>query len=449
MQESVLETLDLQTIIPSLKARLDRAEARPVRGRVKCIRGIMVHAMLTQARVGELCYLRDPLTGRTIPAEVIGFEHDEALLTPVGELEGMSTRTEVIPTGQAMTITVGDHLLGAVISPSGERLDRVEGTVDGHDTRRYPLQAEPPAPFERSLIKEPLQLGIRAIDGLMTVARGQRVGIFGEPGIGKSSLLASIVKGTEADIIVLGLIGERGREVRELLDVQLGRRARARTVAVVATSDRPAIERVKAAYVATSVAEYYRDQGKNVLLLMDSITRYARAQREIGLAAGEPPTRRGYPPSFFAALPRLLERAGPGPHGTITALYTVLTEGDGTLDPVAEETKSILDGHIVLSAELAQRNHFPAIDVLRSRSRLMDTVASEAHRRWAGQVRELMARYADIELLLKVGEYTTGSDAMTDQAITQQGAIEAFLRQPTEERAAFAETVRRLASLAS
>jgi type III secretion protein N (ATPase) len=444
----MLEAFDLHAIIPALKTRLNKAESRPVRGRVKCIRGIMVHAMLTQARVGELCYLRDPLTGRTIPAEVVGFEHDEALLTPVGELEGMSTRTEVISTGQSMTIAVGDHLLGAVISPTGERLDQIEDRpVSG--AHRYPLQAEPPAPFERSLIKEPLQLGIRAIDGLMTVARGQRIGIFGEPGIGKSSLLASIVKGTEADIIVLGLIGERGREVRELLDVQLGRRARARTVAVVATSDRPAIERVKAAYVATTIAEYYRDQGKNVLLLMDSITRYARAQREIGLAAGEPPTRRGYPPSFFAALPKLLERAGPGRHGTITALYTVLTEGDGTLDPVAEETKSILDGHIMLSAELAQKNHFPAIDVLRSRSRLMDTVASDAHRRWAGQVRELMARYVDIELLLKVGEYTTGSDAMSDQAITQHGAIEAFLRQPAEERAAFAETLRRLASLSS
>jgi type III secretion protein N (ATPase) len=449
MQEQFVEASELDAIMPVLKSRLYTAEPRPVRGRVKCIRGIMVHATLTQARVGELCYLRDPLTGRSIPAEVVGFEQDEALLTPVGALDGMSTRTEVISTGESMTVAVGDHLLGAVISPTGERLDHTQDACLSRGAPRYPLQAEPPAPFERSLIKESLQLGIRAIDGLMTVARGQRIGIFGEPGIGKSSLLASIVKGTEADVIVLGLIGERGREVRELLDVQLGARARARTVAVVATSDRPAIERVKAAYVATSIAEYYRDQGKNVLLLMDSITRYARAQREIGLAAGEPPTRRGYPPSFFAALPRLLERAGPGLRGTITALYTVLTEGDGTLDPVAEETKSILDGHIMLSAELAQKNHFPAIDVLRSRSRLMDTVTSSAHQQWAGQVRELLARYADIELLLKVGEYVPGTDAKTDKAIAQQSAIEDFLRQPAEERAPMAVTLRRLARLAS
>ena len=246
--------------------------------------------------------------------------------------------------------------------------------------------------------------------------------------------------------MVLGLVGERGREVRELLDVQLGADARQRTVCVVSTSDRPAIERARAAMVATSVAEYFRDQGRDVLLLVDSLTRFARAQREIGLAAGEPPTRRGYPPSLFAALPRLLERAGPGgaSGGTITAIYTVLTEGDGMLDPVAEEARAILDGHIVLSADLARRDHFPAIDILASRSRLMENVANAEHRRDAGKMRELMARYRDVELLLQVGEYREGSDAATDEAIHKRAEVEAFLRQSRDDHSAFEDTLKQL-----
>src|SRR5690606_30994336 len=291
---------------------------------------------------------------------------------------------------------------------------------------------EPPAPFDRQLIEQPLQLGIRAIDGLLTLARGQRMGLFGEAGGGKSSLLASMVRGTEADVVVLALIGERGREVRELLDRHLDPTARARTVAVVATSDRPAMERVKAAYVATALAEHFRDQGRHVLLLMDSVTRFARAQREIGLAAGEPPTRRGYPPSLFAALPRLLERAGPGAMGSITGLYTVLTEGEGSQDPVAEEVMSILDGHIHLSQSLAQRNHFPAIDVLRSRSRLMDAVTRPLQRQTAARIRESLSRYRDIELLLQVGEYKAGNDPEIDAAIARKPVIDRFLRQATD-----------------
>jgi type III secretion protein N (ATPase) len=437
---------DFAAIVPRLAQRLHSAQPRPVRGRVRRIRGIMVYASLPMARIGELCQLYDPVTGRAIPAEVVGFENDEAVLTPIGELEGLSTRCEVIPTGELLSVPVGEHLLGRVISPLGEWLDGDRGTQP-LQVQRYPVHAEPPAPFSRLLIKDPLQLGIRAIDGLLTVARGQRVGIFGEPGVGKSSLLASIVKGTDADVIVLGLIGERGREVRELLDVQLDAAARARTVAVVATSDRPAMERVKAAHVATSLAEYFRDQGKHVLLLMDSVTRFARAQREIGLAAGEPPTRRGFPPSFFAALPRLLERAGPGAVGTITGLYTVLVEGDGSLDPVAEEVTSILDGHIVLSAALAQRNHFPAIDVLRSRSRLMEAVSRPLQRRCAAAIRESMAQYDEVELLLRVGEYRSGTDAGIDAAVARQPAIEAFLRQPADQYVSFGDTLKAMSGL--
>lgn len=437
---------DFGTLLPRLGERLDAAELRPLNGRVRRIRGLLVHASVEGTGIGELCYLRDPLNGRQVAAEVIGFEDEEVILSPIGDLHGMSTRAEVIATGGPQGVPVGDALLGRVISPLGRFIDAMPD--HGHEPlSRCPVHAEPPAPLSRQLIEHPMALGIRAIDGLLAVAQGQRVGIFGEPGVGKSSLLSAIVRGSDADVIVLGLVGERGREVRELLDVQLNAAARQRTVCVVATSDRPAIERARAAMVATTVAEYFRDQGRHVLLLVDSITRFARAQREIGLAAGEPPTRRGYPPSFFATLPRLLERAGPGVHGSITALYTVLTEGDGTLDPVAEETRAILDGHIVLSAELAKRNHFPAIDVLASRSRLMDTVITHEQRRRAGHIRELMARYRDVELLLQVGEYQEGNDPRSDEAVKQQAAIEAFLRQPATEYSDLDATLQRMSEI--
>jgi type III secretion protein N (ATPase) len=418
-------------LIPNLAERLRRAQPRPMRGTLRSIRGVLLRASVAGVRIGELCVLRDPGNGRELSAEVIGFDEDDAILSPIGSMEGLSTRTQILATGQALGVQVGDALLGRVLSPMGEFLDGPAPLAAG--LRGYPLHAEPPAPFTRQLIAQPMSLGVRAIDSLLTLGRGQRMGIFGEPGVGKSSLLASIVRNSDADVIVIGLIGERGREVRELLQGQLDADARARTVAVVATSDRPAAERVRAAYVATAHAEYHRDQGRNVLLLMDSLTRFARAQREIGLAVGEPPTRRGYPPSFFSALPRLLERAGPGATGSITALYTVLTEGEAAMDPVAEETRSILDGHIVLSAELAQRDHFPAIDVLRSRSRLMEQVASAEHKRMAARMRELIARRQQIELLIQVGEYAAGSDPLADEAIARHGAIEGFLRQPSHE----------------
>jgi len=433
----------LQPLMAQLGERLSQARPRPMKSTVRSIRGVLLRAKVAGVRIGELCLLNDPDTGRSLSAEVIGFEEDEAILSPIGSMQGLSTRTWIVATGETLGVSVGDGLLGRVVSAMGEVLDDPSMPVIG-PLQRYPLHAEPPSPFSRQLISQPLALGIRSVDGLLTMAQGQRMGIFGEPGVGKSSLLASIIRHTDADVIVIGLIGERGREVRELLDVQLDAQARARTVAVVATSDRPAAERVRAAFVATAMAEYHRDQGRNVLLLMDSLTRFARAQREIGLAVGEPPTRRGYPPSFFAALPRLLERAGPGARGSISALYTVLTEGDASMDPVAEEVRSILDGHLVLSAELAQRNHFPAIDVLRSRSRLMDQVTNDEQRHLAMRVRELMARYADIELLIRVGEYSAGSDPLADEAIARHDAIEQFLRQSAEQPCGPHATLRHL-----
>lgn len=437
-------------LIRRLRRRALTSDTRPVHGRVRRITGIIVHATAPMVRIGELCYLRDPVSGTTVPAEVVGFEDEEAVLTPIGDLEGMSTRAEVIATGKTLQIPVGEGLLGRVLNPLGEVLDLAEDrTVPLVTGTYYPTHRPPPNALQRDLITHPLQLGIRAIDGLLTVARGQRVGIFGEPGVGKSSLLSAIVRGTKADVVVIGLVGERGREVREFIERQLGEEGRKRSVVVVATSDRPAIERVKAAYCATAIAEYFRDQGQDVLLLMDSVTRFARAQREIGLAAGEPPTRRGYPPSLFAALPRLLERAGPGRGGTITALYTVLTEGDRTLDPVAEETKAILDGHIMLSSSLAERNFFPAIDVLKSRSRLMESVAGKAHREHAAHIRALLARYEEIELLLRVGEYERGVDALSDEAIVKREAIEAFLRQDDNEFSSLDTTEELLKRVAS
>ncbi|MES0097648.1 FliI/YscN family ATPase [Mesorhizobium sp. M0019] len=418
----------LASIIPNLRSGLRDDTGRPRKGRVRRVAGTVIHATVEEARIGEICELVDPRTGRVTKAEVVGLMDEMAILVPLGDLAGLSNLTEVVATGRDQQVPVGPSLLGRVISALGEPLDGKPLSPDGI-TGSYPVNAYPPSPLERGLISQPIQLGIRALDALLTCARGQRVGIFGEPGVGKSILLSDIVSGTDADVAVVALVGERGREVREFLEQQLGPEGRARAIVVVATSDRPAIERVKAAYVATSIAEYFRDQGKHVLLAMDNLTRFARAHREIGLAAGEPPTRRGFPSSLFAVLPRLLERSGTGRVGSITSLYSVLLEGDGTLDPVAEEVQALLDGHVFLSSELAQRNHFPAIDVLRSRSRLMDAVVAPEHRSDAGHLRELLARYADIELLLRVGEYEKGSDPVADEAVAKIDVINAFLRQ--------------------
>ncbi|TWG99544.1 type III secretion protein N (ATPase) [Mesorhizobium sp. J18] len=437
----------LSGIVPRLRERLREDGARPRIGRVRRVVGVVIHAAVDEVRLGEICDLVDPKTGRRAKAEVVGFSDEEAVLVPLGDLTGLSSLTEVVPTGKDLQIPVGPGLLGRVISALGEPLDNRPWPPEGI-AGSYPVHAYPPPPLSRVLISEPIQLGVRALDGFLTCARGQRMGIFGEPGVGKSVLLADIVRGTDADVAVVALVGERGREVREFVERQLSSEGRARTVIVAATSDRPAIERVKAAYVATTIAEYFRDHGKHVLLAMDNITRFARAQREIGLASGEPPTRRGFPSSLFAALPRLLERSGPGEHGSITGLYSVLTEGDGTLDPVAEELQALLDGHTFLSTDLARRDHFPAIDVLRSRSRLMESVVPPAHRAAAGKLRALMARHADIELLLRVGEYEKGADPLADEAIRKIDRINDFLRQVPGTRVTLAQTQNQMQEIA-
>jgi type III secretion protein N (ATPase) len=312
-----------------------------------------------------------------------------------------------------------------------------------------PVEGAAPPPLARAAVARPLPLGLRAVDGLLTCAEGPRIGIFGPPGSGKSSLIARILGGAEADVFVLALVGERGREVREFLERHLGPEQRRRSVVIAATSDRPALERMRAASVATAVAEWFRDCGRRVVLLVDSVTRLARALREVGLAAGEPPTRRGFPPSVFATLPRLLERAGQGECGSITGFYTVLVEGELESDPVAEEVKSILDGHIVLSPRLAEADHHPAIDVLASRSRVMEAAATEDHRAAAAAIRRLIARHAEVEFLARVGEYRAGSDPLADEALRKIGAINDFLRQPAPAPEAFARTLAALRELAA
>jgi ATP synthase in type III secretion protein N len=417
-----------------------------IKGRVTQVIGTIIKAVVPAVKVGEVCILRQPGEDFEMKAEVVGFLKDAALLTPIGDMYGISATTEVMPTGRAHMVPVGDGLLGRVLDGLGQPMDFDErGPLEAD--RFYPVFADAPDPMKRRVIKDPVPLGVRAIDSLLTCGEGQRMGIFAAAGGGKSTLLGMLVKGAAVDVTVVALIGERGREVREFIEHELGDEGRRKAVIVCATSDKSSMERAKAAYVATAIAEYFRDQGKKVLFLMDSVTRFARAQREIGLAAGEPPTRRGYPPSVFATLPKLMERVGMNDKGSITALYTVLVEGDDMTEPIADETRSILDGHIVLSRALASANHYPAIDVLASASRVQNNVIESTHKKAAGRMRELMAKYADIELLVKIGEYKAGTDKLADEAISKIDTIRSFLKQGTKERIEFDDTIGKLGEI--
>lgn len=417
-----------------------------IKGRVTQVIGTIIKAVVPAVKIGEVCILRQPGEEFEMKAEVVGFARDAALLTPIGDMYGISATTEVMPTGRAHMVPVGDGLLGRVLDGLGNPLDLEErGPLEAD--KFYPVFADAPDPMKRRVIKDPVPMGVRVIDAMLTCGEGQRMGIFAAAGGGKSTLLGMLVKGAEVDVTVIALIGERGREVREFIEHELGPEGRKRAVIVCATSDKSSMERAKAAYVATAIAEYFRDQGRKVLFLMDSVTRFARAQREIGLAAGEPPTRRGYPPSVFATLPKLMERVGMNDKGSITALYTVLVEGDDMTEPIADETRSILDGHIVLSRALAASNHYPAIDVLSSASRVQNNVIKPEHRAAAGRLRELMAKYADVELLVKIGEYKRGSDVTADEAIDKIDEIRTFLKQGTRERSEFPTTIRSLCDI--
>jgi len=427
---------------------LDEAIPIEVKGRVVQVVGTIVKAVVPGVKIGEVCLLRNPHDDLEVRTEVVGFSKQAALLTPLGELYGISSATEVVPTGKSLMVPVGPGLLGRVLDGLGNPVDyATRGPIQAEAW--YPVYADPPNPLQRKIISQPLSLGIRVLDGLLTCGVGQRMGIFAAAGGGKSTLLAMLAKGAEVDVNVLALIGERGREVREFIEKDLGEEGLKKSVVVVSTSDRSSMERLKAAYVATAVAEYFRDKGKKVLMMMDSVTRFARAQREIGLAAGEPPTRRGFPPSVFSNLPKLMERAGQSDKGSITALYTVLVEGDDMTEPVADETRSILDGHIVLSRKLAAANHYPAIDVLASVSRVMGAVVSAEHKKAAAKFRELLAKYNEVELLVRIGEYRKGTDPSTDEALEKIDRLNGFLRQGLHEKSSFDETVQRLIDLAS
>lgn len=423
--------------------------SRPIHGRLVHAVGTVLRAVMPEARLGDLCRLEDPGLPRPLMAEVVGLAGDEAILAPIGNMRGLSSGALVIASRDVLRVPTGTGVLGRVLDGLGRPLDAAARGPLAAACTMQPCEAEPPEALDRALVHSPLQLGLRAVDGLLTCGEGQRIGIYGEPGGGKSTLMAQLVRGAAVDVVVVGLIGERGREVRDFIENQISAETRRRTVLVVATSDRPAVERMKAAMTATAIAEGFRDEGLRVLLLMDSITRYARALREIGLAAGEPPTRRGFPPSVMAELPRLLERAGPAARGSITAFYTVLFEGDGAGDPIAEETRGILDGHIVLSPKLAASGHYPAIDVLTSRSRVMDAVVSKEHRAHARRLRDLLSRHADIEFLVQVGEYQKGVDPLNDLALERIQPIRRFLQQASDEHTAFPETLKHLAQLAT
>lgn len=429
--------LQLQKYIESV----DWISPVEVRGRVTELVGLLIRAGVPGARVGEICVISSPHQGRELRAEVVGFRGSEVVLMPLGEIGDVAMGAEVISTGKSLRVKVGDALLGRVLNGLG---DPIDGLGEIEDPVDYDVMATPPAPMRRERVIKPFATGVRAIDGLLTVGVGQRVGIFSAAGVGKSTLLGMLARSTEADVNVIALVGERGREVRDFLEQDLGPTGLARSVVVVATSNEPSLVRQKAAYAATAIAEYFRDQGKKVLFMMDSVTRFARALREIGLARGEPPARAGFPPSVFSELPRLLERTGNSDKGSITAFYTVLVEGDDMTEPIADETRAILDGHIVLSRSLASAGHYPAIDIGESVSRVMHAVASEPHVEAARKLREVLAVYEAQKDLIMIGAYKEGSDPRTDFALGKLDAVNSFLKQGMKENAPAAQSVNQL-----
>jgi len=414
-------------------------------GRVCQVIGLVIEADGPAVSIGENCVIENEKGDAAVPCEVVGFRDDKVLLMPLGDVTGIAPGSRVTTTRQPFVINVGHELLGRVVDGLGRPIDG-KGPINASSKR--PVSQSAPDPLRRKRITEPLATGIRAVDAMLTCGKGQRVGIFSGSGVGKSVLLGMIARNSEADVNVIALVGERGREVRDFLDKDL-KEGLAKSVVVAVTSDQASLIRVKGAMTATAIAEYFRDLGLDVMLMMDSVTRVAMAQREIGLAIGEPPTSKGYTPSVFALLPRLLERSGTSEVGSITGLYTVLVEGDDMTEPVADAVRSILDGHIVLSRKLANQNHYPAIDVLESVSRLMIDVVSEEHRNAANRLREILATYRDSEDLINIGAYTKGSNPKIDLAIEKIGPINDFLRQGINESASFETTVKRLLELAS
>ncbi len=431
-------------IIHKYNESLFNADLIKYTGKVSQVIGLTIESKGPAVKIGEVCIIYTLKGVKPVMAEVVGFKDKSVLLMPLGEMEGIGPGSKVEATGTSMEIKVGHALLGRVLDGLGNPIDG-KGPISANKT--YPVMGTPPNPLTRTKINEPLSVGIRTIDGLLTCGNGQRIGIFAGSGVGKSTMLGMIARNTQADVNVIALIGERGREVAEFIDNDLQEDGLKRSVVIVATSDQPPLVRMKGALLATSIAEYFRDEGKNVMLLMDSLTRFSMAQREVGLAIGEPPVTKGYTPSVFAILPRLLERSGTSDKGAITGLYTVLVDGDDMNEPIADAVRGILDGHIVLSRKMANKNHYPAIDVLASISRVMNNIIDNEHLSIASKIKELLSIYRESEDLINIGAYVRGTNPKVDYAISKIDIINDFLKQSTHEESSYITTLERLKTL--
>jgi flagellum-specific ATP synthase len=439
-----VNVVDINSIdFSKFHSALNKVDLLNCRGSVVRVSGLTVESNGPEVGLGQLCGIHI-CDGRRVIAEVVGFHNDHLILLPLEHIEGISPGDTVTSRTTPRHITLGENILGRVINGLGEPIDN-KGPLVGKDKKS--LDTGSPHPLTREKITRPLALGIRSIDGVLTCGKGQRVGIFSGSGVGKSVLLGDIANSSEADVNIVALIGERGREVREFIESDLGAEGLTRSVVIIAASDSPPIQRVKAAFVAVTIAEYFRDKGKNVLFMMDSLTRFAQAQREIGLAAGEPPTTKGYCPSVFSLMPRLIERLGCSANGSITGILTVLVENDDLADPVADSARSLLDGHIVLSRKLAERAHYPAVDILQSVSRLMPVVTSSEHKRAAQKLKEIYAVYLDAEDLINIGAFSSGSNRRIDGAIALIDKIRDFLVQAVRDKTDYNETIRRITAI--
>lgn len=427
------------------EALLDRSYVKHL-GKVAKVVGLTIESIGPMAKLNDLCLIRSNSAAGVVKAEVVGFRDDRVLLMPYDNVEGVGLGSWVENTGAPLQVPVSEELLGLTLDGVGEPMN---ADSLGADCAHYSVEAAPPDPLSRKIIDEVLTLGVKAVDGLLTIGKGQRIGIFAGSGVGKSTLMGMFARNTKADINVIALIGERGREVREFIERDLGEEGMRRSVVVVATSDKPALIRKKAAQTATAIAEYFRDQGKDVLLMMDSLTRFSMAQREIGLASGEPPVSRGYPPSVYAQMPKLLERAGNSDRGSITGLYTVLVDGDDFNEPITDTARGILDGHVVLSRQMAQKNHYPAIDILQSISRVMSSIITKEHKVAAGKMKQVLATYQEAEDLINIGAYKAGSNPDIDFAIDKIRAVNAFLQQQTDEKYTFEESLQQMLDIFS